>query len=93
MPTVRDLAPGLDDPMAFVIFAVMAGIAIVILALPGNILNPIGTNSTFTGYFGQGRDVLVYNPSTTTAGILAIVVPLMLFWMLRSWATGKSENE
>ena len=86
----KNLIAGLDDPMAFVIFVIMAAIFLYVQTLPGNILNP-NNNATFAGYFSQVFNVTVFNPSTSTIGILAITVPLFLFWILRSWATGESE--
>jgi hypothetical protein len=85
------MAAGLSNPMAFIIFCVMAGILVYVLSLPGNILNPVGSNSTFTAYFGRGSNVLVWDPSTSTLGLLAIVIPLGLFWFLREW-TGEKED-
>lgn len=88
---MRDIAPGLKHPMAFVIFIIMLGILVYVLSLPGNLLNPLGSNSTVTGWFARGSNVLVFNPSTSTIGLLAIVVPLCMFWILRSWAGDESE--
>jgi hypothetical protein len=85
------MSEGLKNPMAFILFCIMAGILVYVLSLPGNILNPVGANSTFTGYFGRGSNVLVWNPNTSTLGLLAIVIPLGLFWFLRSW-TGEKED-
>jgi hypothetical protein len=85
------MAEGLSNPMVFIIFCIMAGILVYVLSLPGNILNPV-TNSTFTSYFARGSNVLVWNPSTSTLGLLAIVIPLALFWFLRSWSGEKEDT-
>jgi hypothetical protein len=85
------MSEGLKNPMAFIIFCVMTGILVYVLSLPGNILNPVGGNSTLTAYFGRGSNVLVWNPSTSTLGLLAIVIPLGLFWFLRSWSGEKED--